>query len=265
MAFTVSDLGDFLKLLREHPEWRADVRREVLGEELLALPDLIRENSVAIRELQEIVRQNSEDIRDLQEVVRQNSADILQNSADIRELREVVQEHARTLERILDAISRLEVSVQKLEIQVQQLVTLTGQNTGDIAEMKWARLATGRFGKRLRRLKVRTASDLELFEAADEAGTISEVEALAVRRLDLIVEGVEGRGAEARPAMLAVEISARVEAGDVERAAMRAAVLRQVGYNAYPAVAGSRMDPRVRSIAEGSGVEVFIESEVLAG
>jgi len=25
------------------------------------------------------------------------------------------------------------------------------------------------------------------------------------------------------------------------------------------------MDPRVRSIAEGSGVEVFLESEVLAG
>ncbi|MCC6388061.1 MAG: hypothetical protein IT302_11845 [Dehalococcoidia bacterium] len=237
MAFTVSDLGDFLKLLREHPEWRAEVRREVLGDELLALPDLVRENSEAIRDLQAIVRQNSVDIRDL---------------------REVVQEHGRTLERILDAISRLEASVQ-------QLVTLTGQHTGDINEMKWARLATGRFGKRLRRLKVRTASDLELFEAADDAGIISEVEALAVRRLDLIVEGVEGRGADARPAMLAVEISASVEAGDVERAAMRAAVLRQVGYNAYPAVAGARMDARVRSIAEGSGVEVFLESEVLAG
>lgn len=197
------------------------------------------------------MRQNSLDIRDLQAVVRQNSD-------GIRELREVVQEHGRTLQSIRETMARLETPVQ-------QLVTLAGQHTGGINEMTWARLATGRFGKRLRRLRVSTASDLELFEAADDAGTISEMEALAVRRLDLIVEGVEGRGAEARPAMLAVEISARVEAGDVERAAMRAAVLRQVGYNAYPAVAGSRMDPRVRSIAEGSGVEVFLESEVLAG
>ncbi len=241
MAFTVSDLGDFLKLLREHPEWHADVRREVLGEELQA-----------------VVRQNSVDIRELQAVVRQNSV-------DIRELQAVVQEHGRTLERILDAISRLEASVQKLEIQMQQLATLTGQHTGDTNEMKWARLATGPFGKRLRRLRVRTASDLELCEAADDAGTISEVEALAVRRLDLILEGVEGRGADARPAVLAVELSASVEAGGVERASMPAAVLRKVGYNADPGVAGSRMDPRVRSIAEGSGVEVFLESEVLAG
>lgn len=76
MAFTVNDLQDLLKLLREHPEWRGDVRREVLGDELLSLPDLVRQNSEDIRDLHGVVRQNSEDIRELQGVVRQNSEDI---------------------------------------------------------------------------------------------------------------------------------------------------------------------------------------------
>ena len=33
MAFTVNDAADLLRLLREHPEWKAEVRREILGEE----------------------------------------------------------------------------------------------------------------------------------------------------------------------------------------------------------------------------------------
>jgi hypothetical protein len=38
VAFTVNDLQDFLRLLREQPEWLDEVRRVVLTDELLALP-----------------------------------------------------------------------------------------------------------------------------------------------------------------------------------------------------------------------------------
>jgi hypothetical protein len=41
MAFSVEDLGDFLALLRQHPEWRDAVRREVLTQELLELPIVV--------------------------------------------------------------------------------------------------------------------------------------------------------------------------------------------------------------------------------
>ena len=52
-----------------------------------------------------------------------------------------------------------------------------------------------------------------------------------------------------------------IDANDVERAVQRAGVLRRVGYNAYPAVAGKRIEPTLREIARGSGVDVFVESE----
>jgi hypothetical protein len=38
MAFTVQDFHDLITLVVQHPEWRAELRRLVLTEELLALP-----------------------------------------------------------------------------------------------------------------------------------------------------------------------------------------------------------------------------------
>src|SRR5205823_6409482 len=43
MAFTVQDFQDLIRLLAEHPEWRAELRRHVLSDELLELPALVRQ------------------------------------------------------------------------------------------------------------------------------------------------------------------------------------------------------------------------------
>ncbi len=43
MTFTVNDFRDMLRLLEEHPDWRAELRRMMLTEELLTLPQLVRE------------------------------------------------------------------------------------------------------------------------------------------------------------------------------------------------------------------------------
>jgi len=37
MTFTVSDYADLVRLLNEHPEWRAELRRLLLSDELLTL------------------------------------------------------------------------------------------------------------------------------------------------------------------------------------------------------------------------------------
>jgi hypothetical protein len=43
MGFDVKDYLDLVRLLQEHPEWRAELRRLLLTDELLALPELVRE------------------------------------------------------------------------------------------------------------------------------------------------------------------------------------------------------------------------------
>ena len=43
MPFIVRDLQDLIRLLAEHPEWRAELRRHGLSDELLELPALVRQ------------------------------------------------------------------------------------------------------------------------------------------------------------------------------------------------------------------------------
>ena len=43
MAFTVNDFADLKQLLFAHPEWRVDLRQIVLTDELLSLPEIVRD------------------------------------------------------------------------------------------------------------------------------------------------------------------------------------------------------------------------------
>jgi hypothetical protein len=49
VAFSVQDFHDLVRLLEQRPEWRAELRRLVLTEELLALPAIVRELAEAQR------------------------------------------------------------------------------------------------------------------------------------------------------------------------------------------------------------------------
>ena len=78
-AFMTQD--DFLRALREHPEWRQAVRAEILGEEILSLPELVKENSKQIAALTERM-----DLVDAQ--IAANSKQIAANSKQIAALTE---------------------------------------------------------------------------------------------------------------------------------------------------------------------------------
>lgn len=70
MAFTVNDIQDLLSILRSKPEWREAVRNEVLGDELLSLPALVRQNSEAIANLTERMEQLTERVDQLTAAVQ---------------------------------------------------------------------------------------------------------------------------------------------------------------------------------------------------
>ncbi len=60
MAFTVTDFEDLTRLLADHPEWQAELRRLILSEDFLALPGIVRELAEAQRELAEAQRELAE-------------------------------------------------------------------------------------------------------------------------------------------------------------------------------------------------------------
>ena len=244
---TVTDVRDFLQVLRQHPEWRAAVRQEVLGDELLSLPDLVRQNSIdiaansaAIRELREIVEQHSADTRAMvavQERLLVQTAQLVLDGADMRR-----------------DVSGLRADAKGLRADVATL-------QGDMLEVKFTQNPSRIVPPgRLRRPRSVIAGDLEKLQDGFEAGLLTQDERDAVFLADLLVQGRQGSGATAEDVLLVLELSRTIHSHDIERAAARALVLRKVGYHAVAAVGGNSVDPRDRQLAEEAGVEIYLSA-----
>ena len=48
MAFAVADFHDLVQLLESHPEWRSDLRRLLLTDDIIELPKIVRDLAEAI-------------------------------------------------------------------------------------------------------------------------------------------------------------------------------------------------------------------------
>ena len=77
MAFTVQDFHDLIGILEQHPEWRTELRRLVLTEELLSLPQIVHDLAEAqrrteqrVEELAEAQRRTEQRIEELAEAQR---------------------------------------------------------------------------------------------------------------------------------------------------------------------------------------------------
>ncbi len=60
MAFTVQEFHDLIQLLEQHPEWRTELRRLMLSEELMSLPQAVRELAEAQRRTEQRVTELAE-------------------------------------------------------------------------------------------------------------------------------------------------------------------------------------------------------------
>ena len=94
MSFTVEDYHDLTQLLREHPEWRDELRRLLLSDELLSLPEVVRELAQAQRRTEDRLSALTE--------AQQRTEERLNALAGI--VKELVEAQRRTEER-LDALA----------------------------------------------------------------------------------------------------------------------------------------------------------------
>lgn len=61
----IQDVDDLIKQLRQHPEWRDALRREILTEELLSLPQIVRDLAAQVSDLAEAQRQTQTQVSKL--------------------------------------------------------------------------------------------------------------------------------------------------------------------------------------------------------
>ena len=246
----IVDEKAILRALEKRAETREAIRRLVLRDDFLQLPDLVRQ---------------------LIEAQLRNEAHLQEYNRLIRQLIESQQRH----EAILQENAR---QLRELTAQVQRVVAVQEQMARDLHDFKeWRKGFEG----------LRRGAELEK-EVRQRARTIfaggrgGHPESPFVSRLlknwlrtlngdDPILE------AEADPSaadliwakgnkVIVVEVSVKVDRDDVDRAYARASTLRRAGIDAVPVVIGDKWtSERARARAEMRGVEWYVGKTLSEG
>jgi len=128
VTLSTDDLHELIRLLEQHPEWRAELRRLVLTEELLGLPGLTRELAGIVREMARSQQQGLERLERV-EVTQARLTEALTTLAEAQRRTEerldaLAEAQRRTEERIealAEAQRRTEEGLQQLTARVDAL------------------------------------------------------------------------------------------------------------------------------------------------
>jgi hypothetical protein len=281
VAFSVQDFHDFVRLLEERPEWRVELRRLVLTEELLGLPAIVRQLAEAqertgeqMRALAEAQQRTEQEVRALAEAQSRTEARLnrLEPKFDHLERRfDGMEQRFDGLEQHLTAFEgRTEERFDRLEGRFDRLTEHVADLRGRDRERFYRDRASAYFGRLLRRVRVVPPTELDELLAEGMAsgalaegmasGALDEDTAQDVRWADLIVGG--RRPGEDRDTYLVIEVSAAVDEDDVERAARRAAALGRLRPT-LAVVAGDRLTPEAAALAEARGVWQMLDGRMV--
>ena len=220
--------ADFLRALSDHPEWKASVRAQILGEELLQLPV----------QFQAFVQQQRESNDRMQEFVEQQ-----------REFNDRMREFVEQQREFNDQQQRFN---QRFESRMDRI-------EGDISVVKGGHArsrgvdAAPAIADDLGLEYIRTVPRAELVTIARALidADISAGDRRSFRDADLIIEAASGAGA----VYIAVEMSYTADRRDSDRAERNARYLAlYTGGPAHAAVASVRNDHELQSLIDAGDI-----------
>ena len=253
MSFDVTDFRDFLQVLDNHPEWQRDLRRVVLTEDLLALPESMRRLE---RLHAERMAELDQRLMDLTAAQDRNTAHLVELDRHLAELDRHMAELDRHMAELDQHMAELDQHMAQLDLTVAKLAdgqaptdSRVNKLIGQVLEDRFVRRAgsyLGQYG--YRRVRVLSPDDwLDAVDDAVEQGRMSRADREGLLRADAIV-----RAQSAGTAVhLVVEVSSLVDRHDVERAQDRARALAiALGLDAVqPCVAGHAFTETVEALA----------------
>jgi hypothetical protein len=178
---------------------------------------------------------------------------------DIRLLRESLDGSTSRLEvalaKLAEAQARTESQLERLTAIAEKLVIRTDRHEGTVLELMFRDRLPSYLGLFLRRAKVLQPADLldELEPRLDRA----EVEDFL--RSDVLASGA----VDGKPTYVVGEVSYTADAGDIERAARRAALLRKADLPAVGLVACETVQPQTLAYAREQGVKVWADGRLV--
>lgn len=267
MPITIATLEELEAVLEQHPEWqerlaekflnertirhvlqtnpelKETLRRELLGEELLKLPDLVRELIEAVQGLTTRV-----------EGLEQRVGGLEQRMANVeRELAEVRSEVAEVRSEVADV--RSEVAVMRPEV-----TGLSDWRQGEIARREGEKYERRVIARAARTLGLGTGGSPERERSVRDQVTqwLAQADLLEEDEDDGLSDPLDADLIWWKPSgkVAVVEISIKVNGQDVERAQKRAQTLRAAGLDVTAVVVGSEWaHPETRDLAQQAGVE----------
>jgi hypothetical protein len=219
---TINTPDELLRVLREKPEWKEAVRREILSEELMNLP----------ARFDRFVQQQQQFNEEQQQFKSETEEFIVEQRQFNARVDGFIERTNRRFDRVEEDISNMRGEYARN--------TAVGE-APDIAEDMGFRM-----------LRILTRDDLrKLLRASDTTG-IATSELQGFRRADLVIEAAD---ADDNIHYIAVEASNTADERDTRRAIRNAGFLtRFTGQPARSAIASVRNDHRIQNIIDSGQV-----------
>jgi chromosome segregation ATPase len=279
MGFTVRDFNDLMRLLDRHPEWVEALRQRLLTRELLDSPKTLRRLSLRVGRVERAVEDLKATVQDLAQSVQALTesvaaliqaqqqrdeafaafrAEVDRRFAELAEAqRRHYEEFAAHRQEFLEYRAETDRRFAELATAIQALAqrvdNLSGQVRGWVHEDRY-RTRPRRYRRLLLDPHILSTEAREaLLRQAEAAGRLTPEEAAELEDADVLVQGrSRATGGEA---FRVVEVSAKVDTDDVERAVERAEILRKARPEAevIPVAAGPEIHPLAARAARDQG------------
>lgn len=252
MTTQIRDISDFVRIIKDQPEWADMVRGVLLGQDLLELP----------QKFDAFVKVQTDLNRQMAEAIQKNTEAILLANIRLDRLEADVAD-------LKTRVSAIETHVESLDARVARLEPQVGRLVGSDLEFRISRnirnLAVNKLNLRRPRVLKSWRVDLDsatsdMLEDAEEQNIISADDLSRIEETDAIISA--RRKSDGADVYVLVEISRGIRDRDITRAADSATIMQKVtGVPSLPLVVGVHIAPPQAALAEEKGVEYRIVPE----
>ena len=247
MVQTIETIDDFLRVLRERPDIRDAVRREILTEELLALPGAVAGIAETQAEHTRELMRHAQTLTHLSKMLTDHTRMLMDHSETIAGLTQTVADLAQKQEEQTEAIEGLLAETRSFRSDIGGLKGLFAMMQ---VERRFALIADEMGMEPVRLLDEREMLRLSRSETALREYDVSERESF--RNCDLMIEADSPDEGEC---YIAVQVSYTVDHGDIDRAIDHAEMMTRItGKPAHSAAAGAGRSGVTESRMESGSV-----------
>ena len=136
MAFAVDDVQGLVRLLDEQPEWRAEIRRRLLSDELLAMPEQLAEQRRDIGRIEQEIAEQRLDLEGIKRELAEQRRDIGRIEQEIAEQRLELQGIKRELAEQRRDIGRIEQEIAEQRRDIGRIEQEIAEQRRDIQRIE---------------------------------------------------------------------------------------------------------------------------------